>query len=121
MFQILSIIILFVISVSLVANYMACKVFFEYWQTDERAHWQTWGKPEFIEFYQNQLGEFRPIAVGSECDRLENLVLSNKVKNLKLTWLIVVAMIFSGCALVGFEADLRPAQSAIIPLENINL
>jgi len=120
-FTILGILILVVTTAAIVTNYFVCKSFYDYWKTSERVHWQVWGKPEFGDFYQNQLGLYRPIILGSEFDKFNNNILRNRRKNVRFTWGIVLAMLFSGCALVGFEADLRPAKSVIIPLENINL
>ncbi|WP_163000551.1 hypothetical protein [Vibrio owensii] len=52
-----------------------------------------------------------------DCVGSQELV--DKRKYVRWTWLVVLAMLFSGCALVGFEADLRPAKWAIIPIDNI--
>ncbi|ELE2166657.1 hypothetical protein RC856_003366 [Vibrio fluvialis] len=119
MFTLLGIIILLVIALALLMNYFLCRDFYSCWKEYARTNWQVQGKPSFNEFYQNQLGLFRTIVLGSELDCVGSQELVDKRKYVRWTWLVVLTMLFSGCALVGFEADLRPSKWAIIPIDNI--
>lgn len=121
MFAVLSMIILVIIIIALLMNYFLCRSFHSCWKETARANWQVMGKPDFSEFYQNQLGFFRPITLGSRLDHIGSHELLAKRAHLRWSWLTVLAMLFSACALVGFEADFRPAKSVIIPIESIKL
>lgn len=119
MFTILSVIILIILILALLTNYIMCGAFYDCWKNTARVNWLVMGKPKFNEFYWNQLGLFRPVILGSQLDNISSNDLLKKRSHVRWTWLMVLAMLFAGCALVGFEADLRPAKSAIIPIENI--